>query len=148
MFYRGADKSLARPGRNEANVSGRMAWIFFGALPCRKQKTWWQLASWYCWNRARSWHASELVSFLVGLRTYQHTGTYRCKWISTPTSRSFWPISVHLGTKYFNLISEQCEIREDVYSRSMAYLKALNEILNPFSTFFFSNLDTVRCRRY
>jgi len=34
------------------NVSVRMAWIFFGALPCRK-KTWWQLASRCCWNRAR-----------------------------------------------------------------------------------------------
>jgi len=33
----GADKSLARPGRKEANVSVRMAWISFGALPCRKQ---------------------------------------------------------------------------------------------------------------
>jgi len=26
-------------------------------------------------NRARPCHASELVSFLVGLRTYQHPGT-------------------------------------------------------------------------
>jgi len=33
--YRGADKSLARPGRKQANVSVRMAWISFGALPCR-----------------------------------------------------------------------------------------------------------------
>jgi len=30
----GADKSLARSGRKEANVSVRMAWISFGALPC------------------------------------------------------------------------------------------------------------------
>jgi len=51
-----------------------MAWISFGALSCRKKKTWWQLASQCCWNRARPWHASELVSFLVGLRTYQHPG--------------------------------------------------------------------------
>ena len=36
--YRGADKSLARPGRKQANVSVRMAWISFGALPCRKKK--------------------------------------------------------------------------------------------------------------
>jgi len=36
--YRGADKSLARPGRKQANVSIRMAWISFGALPCRKKK--------------------------------------------------------------------------------------------------------------
>jgi len=50
----------------------------------RKKKTWWQLASRYCWNRARLWHASELVSFLVGLRIYQHPGivktTNECKW--------------------------------------------------------------------
>ena len=49
-----------------------MAWISFGALTCRKKKTWWQLASRCCWNGARPWDASELVSFLVGLRTYQH----------------------------------------------------------------------------
>jgi len=36
--YRGADKSLARPGRKQANVSVRIAWIFHGALPCRKKK--------------------------------------------------------------------------------------------------------------
>ena len=32
---RGTDKSLARPGRKEASVSLIMAWISFGALPCR-----------------------------------------------------------------------------------------------------------------
>jgi len=37
-LYRRADKSLARPGRKQANVSVRMAWISFGALPCRKKK--------------------------------------------------------------------------------------------------------------
>jgi len=36
-LYRGADKSLARPGRKQANVSVRMAWISFGALPCRSK---------------------------------------------------------------------------------------------------------------
>ena len=35
------------------NDFDRMAWISFGALPCRKRKTWWQLASRCCWNRAR-----------------------------------------------------------------------------------------------
>ena len=72
-YYKGEDKSLARPGRKQANVSVRMAWISFGALLCGGW-TWWQLASRCCWNRARPWHASELVSFLVGLRTYQHPG--------------------------------------------------------------------------
>jgi len=76
-FYRGADKSLARLGRKQANVSVRMTRISFGALPCRKKKTWWQLASRCRWNRARPWHASELVSFLVGLTTYQHPGNIK-----------------------------------------------------------------------
>jgi len=36
--YRGADKSVVRSERKQANVSVRMAWISFGALPCRKKK--------------------------------------------------------------------------------------------------------------
>jgi len=36
--YRGAGKSLARRGRKQVNVSARMAWISFGALPCREKK--------------------------------------------------------------------------------------------------------------
>jgi len=70
LIYRGADKSLARPGRKQVNVSMRMAWISFRALPCEKKKTW-QLASRCCWNCTRPWHAAELVSYLVKLRTYQ-----------------------------------------------------------------------------
>jgi len=35
--HRVTDKSLARPGRKQANVSVRMAWISFGVLPCRKR---------------------------------------------------------------------------------------------------------------
>jgi len=38
-LYRVADKSLARPGRKQTDVSVRRAWISFGALPCRKKKT-------------------------------------------------------------------------------------------------------------
>jgi len=64
-MYRRADKFLARPGRKQANISVKKAWISLGALPCRKKKTWWQLASRCCWNRARLWHASELF-FLPG----------------------------------------------------------------------------------
>ena len=51
-------------------------WREFPSASClAEKKTWWQLASRCCWNRARPWHASELVSFLVGLRTYQYPGT-------------------------------------------------------------------------
>jgi len=35
-IYRGADKSLAPPRRKQANISVRMAWISFGALPWKK----------------------------------------------------------------------------------------------------------------
>jgi len=38
MKYRGADKSLARPGRKQTNVFVRMTWISFGALPLQKKK--------------------------------------------------------------------------------------------------------------
>jgi len=37
-YYRGADKSLARPGRKQANVSVRMAWIYFGAFPFQEKQ--------------------------------------------------------------------------------------------------------------
>ena len=75
-LYRGADNSLARPGRKRANVSVRMAWNSFGVFPCKKKKSSWQLASRCCCNRVRPWHSSELVSFLIGVRTYQHPGIY------------------------------------------------------------------------
>jgi len=45
--------TVAYDGACFPNVSIRMAWISFGALPCRKKKTWLQLASGCCWNRAR-----------------------------------------------------------------------------------------------
>jgi len=45
-------------------------WREFPSAPClARKKTWWQLASRCCWNRARPWRASDLVSFLDGLRT-------------------------------------------------------------------------------
>jgi len=37
-MYRSADKFLARSGRKQANVSVRMKWISFGALPCREER--------------------------------------------------------------------------------------------------------------
>jgi len=45
--------TVAYDGAYSPNVSVRMAWISFGALPCRKKKTWWQLTSPCFWNRAR-----------------------------------------------------------------------------------------------
>ena len=73
-IYSGADKSLARPGWKQANVSVRMASISLGALSCRKKNLMTARAPRFCWNRARPWYASELVSFVAGLKTYQHPG--------------------------------------------------------------------------
>ena len=70
-IHRGAEKSLARPGKKQANVSIRMAWISFGALPCRNRNLMTARVSILLKSRA-SLTCSELVSFLVGLRTYQH----------------------------------------------------------------------------
>ena len=60
-------------------------WREFPSAPClaEKKKNLMTAASRCCWNRARFWHASELVSFLVGLRTYQHPGTCRNSFVTT-----------------------------------------------------------------
>jgi len=38
ILYRGAEKTLTRPGSKQANISLKISWISFGALPCRKNK--------------------------------------------------------------------------------------------------------------
>ena len=58
--------TVAYDGACAPNVSIRMAWISFGALPCWKQKTW-QLASPCCWN-----HARRLTCFLSASVTRKH----------------------------------------------------------------------------
>jgi len=110
-IYRGAGKSLAIPGRKRANVSVRMAWISFGALPCKK-KNWLELASRCRWNRAPPpLHTSELVSFLVGLRTYENPGTKLCELTSQSTVIFiFMAASMTKRTKefYLHFPPEQC----------------------------------------
>jgi len=71
--YRGADKSLARPGRKQANVSVRMAWISFGALQEKKKLDDSSRLDVVEIARVPDMLPS-LFSFLVGLRTYQHSG--------------------------------------------------------------------------
>jgi len=71
--YGGADKSLARPRRKQANVSLRMAWISFGALPYRKKYLMTARVSMLLKSRA-SLKCFRACSCLVGPRTYQHPG--------------------------------------------------------------------------
>ena len=78
-------------------------WRDFPSAPCLagKKKPWWQLASRCCWNRARPLHASELVSFLVALRTYQHSGTglnHRRDDTDREKKQYFWEIGSYCAT--------------------------------------------------
>ena len=66
----------------KANVSVRMVWISFGALPCRKKEKPYDNSRFDVVEIARvSWHASELFSFPVGQRTYQHHAVFVCVYI-------------------------------------------------------------------
>jgi len=63
-------------------------WREFPSAPYFVGKdTWWQLTSRFCWYRTRPWHASELVSPLVGLRTYQHPDRYVSRYLLIPWCR-------------------------------------------------------------
>jgi len=68
--YTGADKSLSRPGRKQANVFVRVAWISFGALPCRKINVMTARVSMLLKSRASL--TCFRACFLVGPRIYQH----------------------------------------------------------------------------
>ena len=74
--YRGADKSLVRAGRKQANVFVRMAWISFGALPCRGK---WKLdgSSRLDVVEIAGVHdmLPSLFHSLSRLRTFQHPGS-------------------------------------------------------------------------
>ena len=71
LMYRGADKSLARPGREQLISPAFME--LGGSLPHSQQSTTFpypsQINPYLC--PSHFWQA-QLVSFLVGLRTYQH----------------------------------------------------------------------------
>jgi len=99
-MYRGADKSLARPGRKQANVSVRMAWISFGALPCKGGGG----LMTACVSMLLKSRAYELVSFLVGLRTYQHPVV--CKVVTLKTGTLLSKSASFIG-KYMYL-SQMC----------------------------------------
>ena len=97
-------------------------WCEFPSAPCLAGKrTWWQLTSPCCWSHAHPWHASELVPFLVGLRTYQHLdmllqrqGSYRtvtlnCLSITYIVLSAFklhWKWNIFT---FFNILSEKPE---------------------------------------
>jgi len=74
--------TLAYDGAFSPNVSVRMAWIFFVALPCRKKKTWWHLTSRCCLNRAH--HLTYFISASITRKDMQF-GT----WTDPPFQRHY-----------------------------------------------------------
>jgi len=82
LMYRGADKSLARLGRKQANVSVRMAWISFSTLPRRKRNL-------------MTAHVSILLKSHVSLTCFQDCFLPgRAKDLSAPRymlSKIYWP---------------------------------------------------------
>jgi len=65
-LYRGADKSLVRPGRKQANVSVRMAWISFDACLAGGKKLDDSSRLDVVEIAHVPAHSSEFVSFVVG----------------------------------------------------------------------------------
>ena len=92
-------------------------WREFPSAPCLagKKKTWWQLASPCCWNRARPWHASELVSFLVGLRVYQHPRYINC---------------MHLVQNKKKNVTEKYSVFCSICSRNTSYVTLSQTLLS------------------
>jgi len=89
--YRGADKSLARPGRKQANVSVRMAWISFGALPWRERNL--MLARFSILLKSRASLTCFRACFLPG----------RAKDLSAPRYRMF----LYLIPKHGRFIAQE-----------------------------------------
>ena len=96
VYFRGADKSLAWPGRKQANVSVRMAWISFSALPCRKKELMTARVSMLLKSRA-SLKCFRTCFFPVALKSYQHPGM-SCVF---PEDDQVWSKRVVKNTKFW-----------------------------------------------
>ena len=79
-MYTGADKSLARPGRKQANVSVRMVWISFGALPCKNRNL--MTARVSILLESRSFRTFFRACFLPGrVKDLSAPGIYVCMYV-------------------------------------------------------------------
>jgi len=108
-------------------------WFEFPLAPCLAgRKTWWQLASRCCWNRARSLHASELVSFLVGLRNYRHPGIYRTAMYEVRVTCFMW-----LSFRKFSNLLANCALFDlRMWSKDKM---VKSDVINSFCRFSFGS---------
>ena len=113
-------------------------WREFPSAPCLAggKISWWQLASRCCWNRAHPWHASELVSFPVGLRTYQHPGTCSVMYVRILAKSSYYLRHVCPSVNMHHFGSHWTHFRE------ISYCGLLRRSVEKFQTW--SKLDTLR----
>jgi len=95
-------------------------WREFPSAPCLAgEEIWWQLAFRCCWNRARPWRASELVSFLVvGLRTYQHP--VNCHFVLLFLFYTFCLLCVH--DTYCDILTFSATSRRIVFYSAFRFL--------------------------
>jgi len=103
-IYRGADKSLARPRRKQANVSVRMAWISFGALPPQEKK----LDDSSRLDFVDIARVSDMLPSLFpswsGSGLHQHPSTYRPANKQSPWSSFSWEANRSSASQDFPLI--------------------------------------------
>ena len=106
LLYRGADKSLARPTSRCILFDGENI-SFDASFVIYMNST--NIPPIMIINRVyENLPSLELVSFLVGLRTYRHPRIYFCIYAMLRTRATFsWPIlyilmSVDTGFEYFN----------------------------------------------
>ena len=92
VYYRGADKSLARPGRKHASVSVIMAWNLLGALPCRKRNLMTTGVSMLLKSRASL--TCLLVCFLSG--TAKDLSALRHNKTDYSATKLDYPVFVHI----------------------------------------------------
>jgi len=88
MVLQGCRKVLSPTRKETSKCYCQNGVNFLRRLVLREKgkKKWWQFASPCCWNRARPLHASELISFLVGLKTYQRPDTEHVSFIVMRTA--------------------------------------------------------------
>jgi len=100
-------------------------WREFLSAPCLARKKTWYFASRCCRNSARPWHTSEHVSFLGGLRTYQHLGS----------GFLYYQIDIFIFKK-------KSEVPHNRWRRNILISAALSlRALNPAREFSYSDSD-------
>ena len=103
-----------------------------------------------CWNCARPWHASELVSFLVWLRTYQHPVIIvfsRQQWLRECASMSCYTCSACLGDVPFTFFNTTAKQLFETNLRASLQFRKKAEVISPGSLYWRITLNKVLVKK-